>query len=69
VLARVPVTRMSLVAVRALSQDNRVETQSQVSDRRDTSLCGAVEKANEDEVIVKWDEKAGVRLHNHHQEV
>ena len=39
VLARVPVTRMSFVAVRALSQDNqdnRVETQSQVSDRRDT---------------------------------
>jgi len=36
VLARVPVTSMSFVAVRTLSQDNRVETQSQVSDRRDT---------------------------------
>ena len=35
-LARVPVTSMSFVAVRTLSQDNRVETQSQVSDRRDT---------------------------------
>jgi hypothetical protein len=36
VLARVPVTSMSFVAVRTLSQDNRVETQSQVPDRRDT---------------------------------